>query len=190
VLGSSGSVVPKFKEQIEKGGPVTVTDPEVTRYFMLIPEAVELVLLAGAIGENGNIYVLDMGDPIRIADLARLMIELSGLRPRVDIEISYTGLRPGEKLFEELHLEGEESDTEIPGLMVLQSPVKPEHSFLMQVDLLLEECETMSHNDIRFALKRLVPEFKPYMVEEDIEELNFNLPEHEAEELPAVEKAC
>ena len=99
VLGSSGSVIPKFKAQIEKGGPITVTHPEITRYFMLIPEACELVLQTGAIGENGELFILDMGDPVKIADLAQKMIDLSG---KQEIEIKFTGLRPGEKLYEEL----------------------------------------------------------------------------------------
>ncbi len=107
VLDSAGSVVPVFREQIAAGGPVTVTDPKIQRYFMMIPEASQLVIQAGAMGRGGEIFVLDMGDPIRIVDLAQDMIRLSGLRVGADIEIAFSGLRPGEKLFEELHLEGE-----------------------------------------------------------------------------------
>jgi FlaA1/EpsC-like NDP-sugar epimerase len=107
VLGSGGSVIPIFREQIARGGPITITHPEMKRYFMTIPEAAQLVVQAGAIGRSGEILVLDMGEPVRIVDLAERMIELSGYRERGEIDIVFTGLRPGEKLFEEIELDGE-----------------------------------------------------------------------------------
>jgi FlaA1/EpsC-like NDP-sugar epimerase len=113
VLGSRGSVIPIFKELIRSGGPITVTHPEMTRYFMTIPEAAQLVLQAGILGENGKVYLLDMGEPVKIVDLAKDMCRLSGLTPGVDIEIQFTGIRPGEKLYEELFTESEEKETQI-----------------------------------------------------------------------------
>ncbi|AXQ29920.1 polysaccharide biosynthesis protein [Solimonas sp. K1W22B-7] len=128
VLASSGSVVPLFREQIRKGGPVTVTHPEVTRYFMTIPEAAQLVIQAGAMGSRGDIFVLDMGEPVRISDLARKMIHLSGYRPKEDaagegdIEVVYTGLRAGEKLYEELLIDASAEPTSHPRIQKAQEP--------------------------------------------------------------------
>ncbi len=127
VLGSQGSVIPIFQEQIAKGGPVTVTHPNITRYFMTIPEAVQLVIQAGAMAKGGEVFVLDMGEPVRVVDLAKDLIRLSGYRPEIDIDITYTGLRPGEKMYEELNLEDESVDkTCHEKIFVSRSVEKPE----------------------------------------------------------------
>ena len=161
VLGSSGSVIPKFKAQVESGGPITVTHRKVTRYFMLISEAVELVLQAGAIGESGNIYVLEMGEPINITELAQYMVELSGLKLNEDIKIIYTGLRPGEKLHESLYLEGEERSTDVPNILVLTPKETVDNLYLRKVKKLLAKLYEYDHIQIRAELKSLVPEYMP-----------------------------
>jgi FlaA1/EpsC-like NDP-sugar epimerase len=164
VLGSSGSVIPTFKKQIAAGGPVKVTHPDITRYFMTIPESVGLVLQCGAQGDGGEIFVLDMGEPVRIVDLARQVIELSGLRPGEDIEIQFTGLRPGEKLFEELSYKGENIlPTHHPKIMRFAS--QPRELDRLQKDLqhLFSNVQDIDPNELKFTLKRLIPEYQPYL---------------------------
>ena len=150
VLGSSGSVIPKFKAQIEKGGPITVTHPKITRYFMLIPEACELVLQAASIGKGGELFILDMGEPIKIVDLAKKMIELSG---KEGIEIEYCGLRPGEKLYEELLIDDSDKNTDYESIMVASSTKYDISKLNKDIDELLV-CE-----DKIAKLKEIVPEF-------------------------------
>lgn len=164
VLGSSGSVIPIFNRQIASGGPVKVTHPDVTRYFMTIPEAAGLVLQSAAQGVGGEIFVLDMGKPVKIVDLARQLIELSGLRPDEDIEIVFTGLRPGEKLFEELSHKGENvTPTQHPKIMRFVSeplPLKQVRAQLERLSLQLSEAEP---NQLKILLKDAVPEYQPYL---------------------------
>lgn len=163
VLGSSGSVIPRFAEQIARGGPVTVTHPDITRYFMLIPEAVELVLQVAAIGERGNMYVLDMGKPIRIAELAQSMIKLACTENEKDIKIVYTGLRPGEKLHESLYFEGDESATQIPNLFVLNPKQVADTKFLTRVRDLAERACELDQTQLLLTLKQFAPEFQPQL---------------------------
>jgi FlaA1/EpsC-like NDP-sugar epimerase len=161
VLGSAGSVIPIFKEQIASGGPVTVTHPEMRRYFMTIPEASQLVLQAGTMGNGGEIFILDMGEPVKIADLARDLITLSGLKPDVDIEIRFTGMRPGEKLFEELSVDEESAEkTRHPKIFV--GRFRPYAWEGLQRDL--RELDAIVEGrapQIKAKLGEMVPEFGP-----------------------------
>jgi FlaA1/EpsC-like NDP-sugar epimerase len=161
VLGSNGSVIPLFKKQISAGGPVTVTHPDIIRYFMTIPEAVSLVLQAGVYAKGGEIFVLDMGAPVKIDTLARNLIKLSGHQPDVDIMISYTGLRPGEKLYEE-KLMGEEGLQTTPNRLIhIGHPVPfDEDQFLRQLQELMEACNE-NREDIHQLLMEIVPTFHP-----------------------------
>jgi len=167
VLDSSGSVIPLFKKQIKEGGPLTITDKEIVRYFMTISEAVELVIQAGAMGKGGDVFVLNMGDPVRIYDLAFKMIKLSGLEvlddnnPNGDIEIKYIGLRPGEKLYEELLVSGDVSETK-HSLIMRAVEELIEWSELEIILKSLEEATNQSdHRKIRELLIKIVPQFKP-----------------------------
>lgn len=155
VLGSNGSVVPLFEEQIRKGGPVTVTHPEITRFFMTIPEAVSLVLQAGAFAKGGEIFVLDMGQPVKIDDLARNMIYLAGHVPDVDIKITYTGLRPGEKLYEELLMEEEGLEKTKNDLIYIGHPSVPPEDFIEHLES-LRRFANDNDSDIRQYVSEIV----------------------------------
>ena len=159
VVGSAGSVVPIFREQIRRGGPVTVTHPEMRRYFMTIPEAAQLVLQAGAIGEGGEIFILDMGEPVRILDLAEEMITLTGLRPYVDMDIVFTGLRPGEKLFEELELSGEQiAKTRHPKIYIGKLNAYPSNEVEEGLRVLVGLAQEGDGTAVRKFLNSLLPE--------------------------------
>ena len=168
VVGSSGSVIPVFKQQIARGGPVRVTHPDITRYFMTISEACQLILQAGALGLGGEIFILDMGTSIRIADMARDLIRLMGKEPDEDVEIIYTGLRPGEKLFEELHSDEEELITTRHEKIMA---VKPQHRpsidnaadrnrLLGQLQELFACCNGQQHQEIKARLRAILPEYQ------------------------------
>ncbi len=159
VLGSSGSVIPLFRKQIEQGGPVTVTHPNVTRFFMTIPEAAQLVIQAGAMANGGEIFILDMGKPIKIADLARDLIRLSGLEPDIDIRIEFTGLRPGEKLFEELLLSEEEIKTTPYQGIFVGKPLDLSFNEIMMFVKALENC--IENQELLIdCLKKVVPTYR------------------------------
>lgn len=162
VLGSNGSVIPRFKEQIAKGGPVTVTHPDIIRYFMTIPEAASLVLQAGTYAKGGEIFVLDMGAPVKIDTLARNLIKLSGLKPDVDIEITYTGLRPGEKLYEEKLMSEEGMRTTPNHLIHIGSPIPFDTDrFLYQIQVLMRASYEERLDDIRDLVAAIVPTYHP-----------------------------
>lgn len=161
VLGSNGSVIPRFREQLEKGGPLTVTHPDIIRYFMTIPEACRLVLEAAVMGQGNEIFVFDMGTPVKIADLARRMIDLAGFTPDVDIKIEYTGLRPGEKLYEEL-LATKENTLPTPNEKIFRAHVREYEraEVVAAIDRLKVVAETVDRVETVREMKRIVPEFK------------------------------
>lgn len=161
VLGSNGSVIPLFKKQIERGGPVTVTHPDIVRYFMTIPEAVSLVLQAGAYAKGGEIFVLDMGEPVKILDLAKNLILLSGHKPDEDIHIVFTGLRPGEKLYEEMLMDEEGLQDTANKLIHIGKPIELDESKFMQQLEALKEYVVTEPDDIREHVKEIVPTYHP-----------------------------
>ena len=159
VLGSNGSVIPLFKKQIAEGGPVTVTHPDIIRYFMTIPEAVSLVLQAGAYAKGGEIFILDMGEPVKIVDLARNLILLSGHKPDEDIKIIFTGLRPGEKLYEEMLMKEEGIQDTENKLIHIGKPIEmDEERFLSQLEA-LKEYVVQEPSDIREWVQKIVPTY-------------------------------
>jgi FlaA1/EpsC-like NDP-sugar epimerase len=160
VLDSEGSVVPIFKKQIAEGGPVTVTHPEMKRYFMTIPEASQLVLQAATMGKGGEIFVLDMGEPVKIVDLAKELITLSGFSPEEDIEIKFTGIRPGEKLFEELSIEGEDMlRTSHPKIAIWKNIIKDREKLRAGINELVATAKTNGYGEITKKIKELVPTY-------------------------------
>jgi FlaA1/EpsC-like NDP-sugar epimerase len=178
VLDSSGSVIPLFKKQIKEGGPVTVTDINMVRYFMTIPEAVELVVQAGAMSDSGDIFVLDMGEPVRIYDLATRMIQLSDLQvldnnnPDGDIEIKFIGLRPGEKLYEELLVGNHTTETDNPLIMRAEEDLPDWSTLKLVLDQLQEATKKLDQHKVRELLIKIVPDFKPQC---DVSDLLYNL---------------
>ena len=166
VLGSSGSVVPLFRQQISEGGPITLTHPEIIRYFMTIKEAAQLVLQSSTLAEGGDLFLLDMGEPVRIKDLAKQMVRLSGLSlkdastPEGDIEIVCTGLRPGEKLYEELLIEAQSEPTHHPLIFRAQERSIPPEQLWPRIDALEESLDTKDQTAALALLAELVPEWR------------------------------
>ena len=167
VLGSNGSVIPLFKKQIERGGPVTVTHPDIVRYFMTIPEAVSLVLQAGTYAKGGEIFVLDMGEPVKILDLAKNLILLSGHKPDEDIHIIFTGLRPGEKLYEEMLMDEEGMQDTANNLIHIGRPIELDEEKIMQQLEELKEYVVTEPEDIRECVKKIVPTYHPELAGEN-----------------------
>ena len=160
VLGSNGSVIPRFRHQIESGGPITVTDPEITRFFMTIPEACQLVLEAGAIGKGGEIFIFDMGEPVKIIDLAKKMIQLSGLQLDKDIKIEISGLRPGEKLYEELLANAENTvPTHHPKILIAKVREYEFEEVSKEIETLISLFDKQNNNAIVSKMKQIVPEY-------------------------------
>lgn len=171
VLGSNGSVIPLFEEQIKKGGPVTVTHPDIIRYFMTIPEAVQLLLAAGSMAKGGEIFILDMGEPVKIIDLANQLIKLSGYTPGTDIKIEFTGLRPGEKLYEELLLSEEGIQETTHEKIFIGNPIDIDmEKFFSQMDELKEIAYTNQTDKVREMIAEMVPTYqKPMVSDKDVQ---------------------
>jgi FlaA1/EpsC-like NDP-sugar epimerase len=161
VLGSNGSVVPLFTKQIEQGGPITITHPDIIRYFMTIPEACQLVLEAGTMGNGGEIFIFDMGKPVKILDLANKMIKLAGLTPEKDIKVQFTGLRPGEKLYEELLNDTSKTlPTYHEKITIFQDQIEDFNYINGNIHELINLGNSYSNNDMVRKMKAILPEFK------------------------------
>jgi FlaA1/EpsC-like NDP-sugar epimerase len=175
VLGSNGSVIPLFNKQIAEGGPITITHPDITRFFMTIPEACQLVLEAGFMGNGGEIYVFDMGDPVKVLDVAINLIRLSGLEPHKDIKIKYIGLRPGEKLFEELFSVDEPMiTTHHPKISIAQVPDYHFEMISRKIDKILFSLNEISETMIIKEMQEIVPGYKSKFELYDLNQFSLN----------------